>query len=49
MARWSASALIDTLAASLDEHGRAKPDTVRKVLDQVRALSEAVRAVKSAA
>jgi tryptophan synthase alpha chain len=44
-----ASALIDTLAASLDDHGRAKPDTVRKVLDQVRALSEAVRAVKTAA
>ena len=43
------TALVDTLAASLDEQGRAKPDTVRKVLDQVRALSEAVRAVKSAA
>jgi tryptophan synthase alpha chain len=39
-----ASALIDTLAASLDEHGRAKPDTVRKVLDQVRTLAEGVRA-----
>ncbi|MBR0649051.1 tryptophan synthase subunit alpha [Roseomonas terrae] len=38
-----ASALIDTLAESLDEQGRARPDTVRKVLDQVRALSEAVR------
>ncbi len=44
-----ASALIDTLAANLDEQGRAKPDTVRKVLDQVRALSEAVRAAKTAA
>ena len=44
-----ASALIDTLAANLDEQGRAKPDTVRKVLDQVRALSEAVRAAKKAA
>ena len=44
-----ASALIDTLAASLDKQGRAKPDTVRKVLDQVRALSEAVRAVHTAA
>lgn len=43
------TALVDTLAASLDEHGHARPDTVRKVLDQVRALSEAVRAVKSAA
>ncbi|EHL95382.1 tryptophan synthase, alpha subunit [Acetobacteraceae bacterium AT-5844] len=38
-----ASALIDTLAKSLDENGRAKPDTVRKVLDQVRELSAAVR------
>ncbi len=41
-----ASALIDTLAASLDENGRARPDTVRKVLDQVRELSEAVRAAR---
>ncbi len=39
-----ASALIDTLAASLDEHGRAGPDTVRRVLDQVRDLAHAVRA-----
>ena len=38
-----ASALIDTLAKSLDEQGRAKPDSVRKVLDQVRALAAAVR------
>ena len=37
-----ASALIDTLAASLDECGRARPDTVRRVLDQVRSLSEAI-------
>ncbi len=44
-----ASALIETLAASLDEQGRAKPDTVRRVLDQVRALAEAVRGVKRAA
>ena len=43
------TALVDTLAASLDEQGRAKPDTVRKVLDQVRALSEAVRAARKAA
>ncbi len=37
-----ASALIDTLAASLDEKGRARPDTVRRVLDQVRQLAAAV-------
>jgi tryptophan synthase alpha chain len=40
-----ASALIDTLAASLDTQGRAGPDTVRRVLDQVRNLAAAVRAV----
>jgi tryptophan synthase alpha chain len=44
-----ASALIDTLAGSLDENGRARPDTVRKVLDQVRGLAEAVRAARPAA
>ena len=38
-----ASALIDTLAANLDDAGKAKPDAVRKVLDQVRALAEGVR------
>jgi tryptophan synthase alpha chain len=38
-----ASVLIETLAASLDADGRAGPDTVRRVLDQVRALAEAVR------
>jgi tryptophan synthase alpha chain len=38
-----ASALIDTLAASLDSAGRAGPDTVRLVLDQIRSLAEAVR------
>ncbi|MBW8270616.1 tryptophan synthase subunit alpha [Caldovatus aquaticus] len=37
------SALVDTLAASLDAAGRARPDTVRQVLDQVRVLAEAVR------
>jgi len=41
-----ASALIDTLAASLDAQGRAAPDTVRRVLDQVRALAEAVRTAR---
>ncbi|HEY6433194.1 MAG TPA: tryptophan synthase subunit alpha [Acetobacteraceae bacterium] len=38
-----ASALIDILAGTLDEHGRARPDTLRRVLDQVRALGAAVR------
>jgi len=38
-----ASALIDTLAHSLDETGHARPDTVRRVLDQVRDLADAVR------
>jgi len=38
-----ASALIETLAASLDARGRAGPDTVRRVLDQVRALADGVR------
>jgi tryptophan synthase alpha chain len=41
-----ASALIDTLAANLDDAGRAKPDAVRKVLDQVRALAEGVRGAR---
>jgi tryptophan synthase alpha chain len=43
-----ASALIDTLAANLDAAGRAKPDAVRKVLDQVRALAEGVRGARVA-
>jgi len=38
-----ASALIETLAASLDDTGRAKPETVSRVLDQVEALANAVR------
>ena len=37
------TALVDTLAASLDEAGRARPDTVRVVLVGVRSLAEAVR------
>ena len=44
-----ASALIDTLAASLDEHGRARPDSVDRVLDQVRGLAEGVRGARVAA
>ncbi len=43
------TALIDTLAASLDADGRATPDTVRRVLDQVRGLADGVRGVKAAA
>ena len=38
-----ASALIETLVGTLDAEGRAAPDTVRKVLDQVRELAAAVR------
>ncbi len=43
-----ASALIDSLAASLDAEGRAGPNSVRVVLDQVRGLADAVRGVKKA-
>ena len=43
-----ASALLDTLSASLDEQGRATSLTVRKVLDQVRELAEAVRTARVA-
>lgn len=38
-----ASALIETLAKSLDAEGRAAPDTASRVLDQVRDLAKAVR------
>ncbi|MCX7380519.1 MAG: tryptophan synthase subunit alpha [Alphaproteobacteria bacterium] len=41
-----ASALIDGMVATLDAEGRAGPNSVRVVLDQVRALAEAVRAVR---
>ncbi len=44
-----ASALIDTLAASLDAHGHPAPDSARRVLDQVRALADGVRRVRIAA
>lgn len=44
-----ASALIDTLAASLDGNGHAAPETVRRVLDQVRTLAEGVRGARKAA
>ncbi len=41
-----ASALIDTLAASLDAQGRPAADSARRVLDQVRDLAAAVRGVR---
>jgi len=41
-----ASALVDTLAAHLDEAGQAKPGAVRVVLEQVRGLAEAVRSAR---
>jgi tryptophan synthase alpha chain len=44
-----ASALIETLAKNLDENGRPGPGTAGLVLDQVRALAEAVRGVRAAA
>lgn len=44
-----ASSLIDLLARSLDEDGRAKPDTADLVLAEVRALADAVRGVAVAA
>ncbi len=44
-----ASVLIETLTASLDARGRAGPGTVRRVLDQVRALSDGVRGARKPA
>ncbi len=41
-----ASALIDTLSASLDGDGRAGPETVARVLEQVRGLAQAVRSAR---
>lgn len=38
-----ASALIDTMAHSLDDKGKALPGTVEKILGQVRALAAGVR------
>jgi tryptophan synthase alpha chain len=38
------TALVDTLAASLDAEGRATPGTVGAVLDKVRGLAQAVHA-----
>ncbi len=44
-----ASALIETLAGTLDKDGHAQPDTVRRVLDHVRALADGVRGARKAA
>lgn len=44
-----ASSLIATLAASLDERGRAKPGTLARVLADVRALAQSVRGARAAA
>ena len=41
-----ASALIQTLAGTLDERGGARPDSVARVLEQVRSLADAVRATR---
>jgi tryptophan synthase alpha chain len=41
-----ASALIETLLTTLDADGRAGPDTVSRVLDQVAALAGAVRGAR---
>lgn len=43
------TALVDTLAASLDAEGRAGPDTVARVLAQVRGLAQAIRAARKQA
>jgi tryptophan synthase alpha chain len=40
------SALCDCIAATLDAHGRARPDTVPAVLDAVRALAAGVRGAR---
>ncbi len=40
------TALVDTLAASLDADGHAGPDTVQRVLGQISALAEGVRSVQ---
>ena len=43
------TALVDTLASTLDAEGRPGPDTARKVLDHVRSLADAVRAARKVA
>ena len=42
-----ASALIETLAANLDENGQARPGAAGVVLAQVRELAAAVRQTRS--
>ncbi len=42
------SALVDTLANSLDAHGNPAPDTAQRVLDQIRALAHGVRGARVA-
>ena len=42
-----ASALIDTLSASLDAEGRPAPDTAERVLRQIAELAQGVRAARS--
>ncbi|MCS6855310.1 MAG: tryptophan synthase subunit alpha, partial [Elioraea sp.] len=44
-----ASALIDTIAERLDADGRPRPGAVEAVLDQVRALAQAVRTARTPA
>ncbi len=39
-----ASALLATLAQTLDEQGRATAQTLPRVLEQIRGLAQAVRA-----
>ena len=43
------SALLTTLAASLDADGRATPDTAERVLAQIRALAQGVRQARVSA
>ena len=42
-----ASALIDTLAGTLDAHGRATAESVPRVLAEIRALAEGLRGAKA--
>jgi len=42
------SALVDRVAASLDESGKAKPGLIGSVLDEVRALASGVREARRA-